>query len=186
MKKKLCIAVLSLLAAVLLVSCACDTAPSPSPRAGATATPRASLMPSASPAPSPETTPQASPEESGEAGGQESNTDTENKDMDADALRAEVEKLSEVKSAVVATMGDTALVGVTFDDAYQGTLTARITEMVTERVQSAEAALTNVRVTADQTLCEEIESFASEKHAAGSTQAKDEFDMLVSKLEPAA
>ena len=178
--KKFLIAVLSVLAAVLLVSCACDTATSPSPNM--TATPLASLMPSASPAPSPE----ESPMESAGAENPEESAGMDNTNMDADALRTEVEKLSEVKTAVVAAMGDTALVGLTFDDAYQGTLTARITEMVTERVQGAEAALTNVRVTADQTLCKEIENFAAKEQSEGSTQAKDEFNMLVSKMEPAA
>ena len=44
----------------------------------------------------------------------------------------------------------------------------------------------NVHVTADQTLCEEIESFASNSAQADATQAQEAFDALKAKIEPAS
>lgn len=181
MKKKLLLLVLTVAAAVVLVACACDTTTSPSPSPSLTATPLASATPTAMPDPSPDASMEASPSDS-----PEQSPDGGTQMVDTENIRAEVEKLSEVKSAVVAVMGDTALVGLTFDDAYQGTLTARISEMVTEKVQAADTAIANVHVTADQTLCEEIESFASNSAQADAAQAQEAFDALKAKIEPAS
>lgn len=183
MKKKLMISVLTVVAAVLLVSCACSVIPSPSPSPSASSalsTPMASPSPAATPesAPSPEASPAESPAQSEQSETADS-VDTEN-------IRSEVEKLSEVKSATVAVFDDTAVVGLNFDDAYKGTLTARITEMVTEKVQGADSGIKDVRVTADQTLLEEIKTFAEKKLDFNSTQAKSEFDTLIARLEPAS
>ena len=56
-------------------------------------------------------------------------------------------QLSEVQDARVVIAGNTALVGVKFDDAYQGEMTERIREMIAGVVKQADAAIQTVAVT---------------------------------------
>lgn len=180
MMKKILSILLSVTAAVTLAACACNTTTSPSP--SAMATPLASVMPSpdASPSIMPSESPAASPEES------PSGSSATGTGVDMEAIRMEVEKLSEVKTASVAALGDTALVGLAFDDAYQGTLTARITEMVTEKVQAADTAIKTVKVTADETLVADIEALSKQlTEASDPTSMQEDFDALAKSIEPA-
>ena len=61
----------------------------------------------------------------------------------------EVEKLSEVDEAVAIVAGNIALVGVKYDSQYQGGMTERLKEMVQERVEMVDKAITTVHVTDD-------------------------------------
>lgn len=99
--------------------------------------------------------------------------------FDTEALRTEVEKLSEVKSAVIAAVESKALVGITFDPAYQGTLTDRIMEMVAQQVTGLEKSLTEVAVTADPEQVRAIEELS-----VAAMPDKLKFDELFSKLKP--
>jgi YhcN/YlaJ family sporulation lipoprotein len=56
-------------------------------------------------------------------------------------------QLSEVKDARVVIAGNTALVGVKFDDAYKGEMTERIREMIAGVVKKADASIQTVAVT---------------------------------------
>lgn len=181
MKKKIFIAMLTILVAAFAVSCACDTTTTPTPSPSLATTPLTSVRPSETPmaSPSPSTSPDTSPAESPKGDGTSA--------IDTAAMRTEVEKLSEVKKATVAAMGDTALVGIQFDDAYQGTLTARITEMVTEKVKAADTAIEKVHVTADQTLFDEISKMSGEEGTGAATApTQEDFDALAKKIEPVA
>lgn len=82
--------------------------------------------------------------------------------LDLDALAQEVEKLSEVSLCDVVAEGDRAVVGLSFDAQYQGTLTDRIEEMVREKITGIESAVIHIAVTADPTLCTEIKNLAQE------------------------
>ena len=105
--------------------------------------------------------------------------------VDVTKLITELEKLSEVDTAQVAAMDGKALVGLTFDAQYQGTLTGRIEEMVVSAVTGVEEMLTDVAVTADPTLVEEIKTLAGEMTAGDNTEAlKTRFDELYSKIKP--
>lgn len=179
MKKKLIIAMLTILSSVLLVACACDTVGTPTPSTTPITTPMTSVLPSNTPDAVSSATPGASPATSPDASTQPDSA------IDTTKMTSEVEKLSEVKKAVVAAMGDTALVGLEFDDAYQGTLTARITEMVTERIKAADSSIDKVHVTADQVLIEEIGTFSAEGTGAKDAN-KENFDALTKKIEPAS
>ena len=59
----------------------------------------------------------------------------------------EVEKLSEVDDAEAVVAGNIAIVGVDYADQYQGGLTDRLKDMITERVETIDKAATSVHVT---------------------------------------
>ena len=59
----------------------------------------------------------------------------------------EVEKLSELDEADAVVAGNIALVGVMYDSQYQGGLTERVKQMVTERAEMVDKAITTVHVT---------------------------------------
>ena len=68
---------------------------------------------------------------------------------DASQVEARLGQISEISEARVVVTGDTALVGVRFDKAYQGEMTERIREMVAAEVMAADPQITTVAVTAD-------------------------------------
>jgi hypothetical protein len=136
-------------------------------------------MPSQSPGGSPGLSPSTSPSGSPEASSMPAEGGFTAEDLTK--MRSEVTKLSEVKEATVAAMGESALVGIEFDDAYQGTLTARITEMVTEKIKNVNPSIKTVHVTVDSTLYKDIDALSKKN---GATQA--EYDDLAKKIEPAS
>ena len=64
----------------------------------------------------------------------------------SDQASEEVEKLSELKSAEAVVMGTIAVVGVEYDAQYQGGLTDRLKEMITDRVQAVDKSIVTVHV----------------------------------------
>lgn len=68
----------------------------------------------------------------------------------SDEIAEEVEKLSELEKAEAVVAGNIALVAVSYDDQYQGGLTDRLKDMVTERVETIDKAITSVHVTDSQ------------------------------------
>lgn len=186
MKRKLLLTLVFILATAALTACSCSISPgaSPSPSPSAlTATPSPTQSATASPSPmeSAATTPGASaaspsPESSAQTGAA----------LDLDALAQEVEKLSEVSLCDVVAEGDRAVVGLSFDAQYQGTLTDRIEEMVREKITGIESAVIHIAVTADPTLCTEIKNLAEEVQGKPMTEEqKTKFDELYEKIQPA-
>ena len=186
MKRKLLLTLVFILATAALTACSCSISPgaSPSPSPSAlTATPSPTQSATASPSPmeSTATTPGASaaspsPESSAQTGAA----------LDLDALAQEVEKLSEVSLCDVVAEGDRAVVGLSFDAQYQGTLTDRIEEMVREKITGMEPAVIHIAVTADPTLCTEIKNLAQEVQGKPMTEEQmAKFDELYEKIQPA-
>ena len=186
MKRKLLLTLVFILATAALTACSCSISPgaSPSPSPSAlTATPSPTQSATASPSPmeSAATTPGASaaspsPESSAQTGAA----------IDLDALAQEVEKLSEVSLCDVVAEGDRAVVGLSFDAQYQGTLTDRIEEMVREKITGIEPAIIHIAVTADPTLCTEIKNLAQEVQGKPMTEEQmAKFDELYEKIQPA-
>ena len=186
MKRKLLLTLVFILATAALTACSCSISPgaSPSPSPSAlTATPSPTQSATASPSPmeSAATTPGASaaspsPESSAQTGAA----------LDLDALAQEVEKLSEVSLCDVVAEGDRAVVGLSFDEQYQGTLTDRIEEMVREKITGIEPAVIHIAVTADPTLCTEIKNLAQEVQGKPMTEEQmAKFDELYEKIQPA-
>lgn len=69
---------------------------------------------------------------------------------DAAQVEARIAQISEISEARVVVTGNTALVGVKFNPAYQGQMTERIREMVAAEVMAADPQITTVAVTADE------------------------------------
>ncbi len=74
----------------------------------------------------------------------------------SDRVEDEVEKLSEVDEADAVVVGNIALVGVSYDAQYQGGMTDRLKEMVTDRVEMTDKTITAVHVTDSDTLRKSI------------------------------
>ena len=186
MKRKLLLTLVFILATAALTACSCSISPgaSPSPSPSAlTTTPSPTQSATASPSPmeSAATTPGAS----AASPSPESSAQTEAA-IDLDALAQEVEKLSEVSLCDVVAEGDHAVVGLSFDAQYQGTLTDRIEEMVREKITGIEPAVIHIAVTADPTLCTEIKNLAQEVQGKPMTEEQmAKFDELYEKIQPA-
>lgn len=186
MKRKLLLTLVFILATAALTACSCSISPgaSPSPSPSAlTATPSPTQSATASPSPmeSAATTPGAS----AASPSPESSAQTDAA-IDLDALAQEVEKLSEVSLCDVVAEGDRAVVGLSFDAQYQGTLTDRIEEMVREKITGIESAVIHIAVTADPTLCTEIKNLAEEVQGKPMTEEQmAKFDELYEKIQPA-
>ena len=186
MKRKLLLTLVFILATAALTACSCSISPgaSPSPSPSAlTATPSPTQSATASPSPmeSAATTPGAS----AASPSPESSAQTDAA-IDLEALAQEVEKLSEVSLCDVVAEGDRAVVGLSFDAQYQGTLTDRIEEMVREKITGIEPAVIHIAVTADPTLCTEIKNLAQEVQGKPMTEEQmAKFDELYEKIQPA-
>jgi len=100
-----------------------------------------------------------------------------------DALRVseqiaeEVEKLSEVDDADAVVAGNIAIVAVEYDDQYQGGLTDRLKDMVTERVEIIDKAVTSVHVTDSMETVAMVKELYKKIESAGIT-----FDELQTQL----
>lgn len=75
-------------------------------------------------------------------------------------VEQQIGQISEVSEARVVVTGDTALVGVTFDQAYQGEMTERIREMIAAEVMKADPEITTVAVTADREDADKVRALA--------------------------
>jgi len=184
LKKSLLFVTMTMLMVLLLTGCMGNTVkPSVTVTPKATASAVPSATPTASPSAMPTEMPSASPESSLTPGATDASPAPSDAPMgntyDTEALRTEVEKLSEVKTAVVAAMGTKALVGITFDPAYQGTLTDRIVEMVGEQITEKEKGITEVAVTSDPEQISQIEALSK-----GTSPEKERFEQLFAQIKP--
>ena len=106
-----------------------------------------------SPMPSASYMPQGASNGQGMANGQNAANGTSGNRFDwsssASQVEARIGQISEISEARVVVTGNTALVGVKFDRAYQGEMTERIREMVAAEVMAADPEITTVAVTAD-------------------------------------
>lgn len=120
-------------------------------------------MVDASPAPSPNYMPQGT---TSEAGAARQTTTRFNWTNDAAQIEARIGQISEISEARVVVTGNTALVGVKFNQAYRGEMTERIREMVAAEVMAADPEITTVAVTAAADDVEDIYEI-SERTLAG-------------------
>lgn len=202
MNRKVSMLILTLLLALAVTACSCSggsTKATPSPKP-----PAVTATPLPSPVQTPEVSPAAPdglpdgmtgngsagdmPQTAPDGGSEASPGATEGPSMmgiDVAKLIIELEKLSEVDTAVVVAQGGRAVVGLNFDAQYQGTLTERIEEMVVSAVSSVESMLTDVAVTADPALIEQIRTLSSETNGKEMTaDQQTRFDELYNKIKP--
>ena len=104
-------------------------------------------------------------------------------DWNSEAKNVEdaIVQLSEIKEARVAINGDTALVGIRFDDAYKGEMTDRIREMIAGVVQKADPRIKTVAVTAEENDVNSIFDMA-ERVASGAGEVFDDFADDIKKI----
>ena len=95
----------------------------------------------------------------------------------SEQVSEEVEKLSEIDDAEAVVAGNIALVAIEYDDQYQGGLTDRLKDMITERVETIDKAVTSVHVTDSEAMFGTIKELSRALESAGIT-----FDELQTKL----
>ena len=96
-------------------------------------------------------------------------------------VEAALEQLSEIGNARVAIAGRTALVGVTFDDAYKGQLTERIRDMIAGVVKKADPSIERVAVTAAEDDVAKIFEF-TDSIRADATKTFDNFKNDIERI----
>ena len=166
MKKKLLILMLTLLSAVMLTGCAsnADTLASPTP--GATNMLN-NLLPDTGMTTESPMTDNATMTPEGTAAPAATIEDTR---KNVQAMEEAVEKLSEVDDAYVITVGDTALVGLKFENQYQGGTDDRLKKMVLARLQTVDKNIAKVAVTGDEPLVTGIEALTETLKSASSLE----------------
>ncbi len=90
----------------------------------------------------------------------------------AGQIEANVSRISEIDECRVVVVGNTALVGIEFEDAYQGEVTERIREMVAAEVMKADPGIQTVAVTAADDDVDDIFDI-SDKIKGGGSMAED-------------
>ncbi len=192
MKRILILLAITLLSLALFTACtsSADTMPQTSPTTSA----QPSAMPTMEPAATTDPNISMSPAVTPETGGMSSTngmtttqtTDTMNNggiNTIEDARRVseqiadEVEKLSEISDAEAVVAGNIALVAIEYDAQYQGGLTDRLKDMITERVETIDKAVTSVHVTDSEEMYATIKELGNGLTTAGIT-----FDELQTKL----
>lgn len=160
MKKQGFLLAISMTCLMLFTSCSgtADSMPAPS-QAPSTTAPAGTAGPTASMAPSATTgvgdmmgelAAGMSPELGQDAGEKSGVNSVADAKRISDRIEDEVEKLSELDEAEAVVAGNIALVGISYDAQYQGGLTDRLEQMVTERVEMIDKAITAVHVTDDK------------------------------------
>lgn len=100
--------------------------------------------------------------------------------QNAQRIEAQIAEISEIGQCRVAVTGSTALVGVKFDEAYEGQLTERIREMVAGAVMAADPTIQTVAVTADDEDVKKVEELADRMRTnADADTLKEEINEIV-------
>jgi len=96
------------------------------------------------------------------------------------SVESKINMISEIQKSRVIVSGQTALVGVTFANQYQGEMTQRIRDMVAGEIQSADAAIQSVAVTAAQEDVDRINAIA-DKLQTGTpmSEVQGEIDSII-------
>ena len=193
MKRILILLAMTLLSLALFTSCtsSADTLPQTSPTTSASP----SAAPTTAPAGTMEPSTSITPSVTDDAVGMGAATGLADMTGTADAMSSggvntvedakrvseqiadEVEKLSEIDDAEAVVAGNIALVAIEYDDQYQGGLTDRLKDMITERVETIDKAVTSVHVTDSKEMFSMVKELAKKLESAGIT-----FDELQTQL----
>jgi YhcN/YlaJ family sporulation lipoprotein len=94
-------------------------------------------------------------------------------------------KVDEVQSAVCVITGNTAMIGIQFNDQYKGKLTDRIKEKVEERARDTDRRINRVVVTAEPDVVSRLEEMFREigkgRPISGFT---DELNEMINRINP--
>ncbi len=102
-------------------------------------------------------------------------------------IEDELERLSEVTDAQVVVAGNTAAVALQFDKQYQGGVDERLEKMVQERIKGVVSGITNVAVTQDTNVFDQLDKLGERMETASDMAAiQSDLDALVSRLKTKA
>ncbi|MGI5851228.1 MAG: YhcN/YlaJ family sporulation lipoprotein [Caldicoprobacterales bacterium] len=100
-------------------------------------------------------------------------------------IARDIAKEKNIESASCVVTGDTALVGLQFEEQYKGKVTDAIKKSVEKRVKKIEPSIKNVAVTADPDLLSRIKTMAKDieggKPLSGFTK---EIDEIIRRINP--
>lgn len=190
MKKTLLAATLMAAAGLMLTSCATGAEPTPteSPSNSPMATesmqpsPTESAMPMDPAGMTAEDGMGLVPDES-MAPAAEGVTTAEDARRTVEQIEEELERLSEIDSAQVVIVGNTAAVALEFDDQYQGGLDDRLREIVRERVNGVISGVNVIEITDDMGLMDELEKLGdSLEGAADMDKLRTELDAIIQRI----
>lgn len=189
MKRILILLAVTLMSLALFTACTsnADTMPQTSPTTSAAPSAAPTMEPAATMDPNISMSPAATQGTAG-VGGMDTAPTTEtmnnggiNTIEDArrisEQIAEEVEKLSEIDDAEAVVAGNIALVAIEYDDQYQGGLTDRLKDMITERVETIDKAVTSVHVTDSKEMYATVKELGKSLTSAGLT-----FEELQTKL----
>ena len=101
-------------------------------------------------------------------------------------IEDELERLSEVSDAQVVLAGNSAAVALAFDDRYKGGVDDRLVEIVKERIGGVISGVTNVVVTADKALMDQLDTLGERLESASDiADIQDELNAIINKINAA-
>ena len=99
-------------------------------------------------------------------------------------IEDELERLSEVSDAEVVLAGNSAAVALKFDDQYKGGVDDRLIGIVKERIGGVISGVTNVVVTDDTSLMDQLETLGERLEAASDmADIQNELNAIIAKIE---
>ena len=104
----------------------------------------------------------------------------------SDRAESEIEKLSEVDTAVAVVVGNMAAVGVTFDSQYKGGLTTRFTDMVEDRIGVVKGGINAFGITNDPAVIKQIEEIKNSLEESGTSleDVKQRVSKIIDQVAP--
>ena len=98
----------------------------------------------------------------------------------------ELERLSEVTDAEVVLAGNSAAVALAFDKQYKGGVDDRLIEIVKERIGGVISGVTNIAVTADKTIMDQLDTLGERLETASDiADIQDQLNAIISKINAA-
>ena len=101
-------------------------------------------------------------------------------------IEDELERLSEVSDAEVVLAGNSAAIALKFDSQYKGGVDDRLTDIVKDRINGVISGVTNVVVTDDAALMDQLETLGERLEAASDmADIQNELNAIISKIKAA-
>ena len=101
-------------------------------------------------------------------------------------IEDELERLSEVSDAQVVLAGNSAAVALEFDTQYKGGIDDRLIGIVKERIAGVISGVTNIAVTADEAIMDQLETLGDRLESASDmTDIQNELNAIISKINAA-
>lgn len=98
-------------------------------------------------------------------------------------IEDELERLSEVSDAQVVLAGNSAAVALEFDRQYKGGIDDRLRQIVQERIDGVISGVTNVAITADEALVDQLDELGDRlEDASDMADIQNELNAIINKI----